>query len=1105
MELFFLCQLVFTGSLCISEVCSNPPDETAGEFVELFNDSDGTADLAGFTITDGDALDGIEGWSGSFPHSGVVLETTEIPPGGYAVLLEEGYVNDPWLVFHPGTVILTTGDNAICNGLAASSDPLTLYNAIGTGTENVLSTFGTPLDAEEWQNRDDDGLDCIPLDPGEGNTLSRYPLNSPDCEAAWFAGEPTPGGAPVAPPDTFFVTIDSLYLSNTDPLPGTGIFFGAIVSCHGTVSPDSGTVTLYIDINGDSTAQAGEHLLSLPAENLQPGTSDTLEVFFTAPEQGWYPAVCSAVHCEQRIHFTTGGGVNPVITEVMANPLNEDTEEFIEIYYPGPGVFPLEGCSFTDGDAVDGVIRFGNGPYLLSGEAGLIIDPEYTGTLGIPPGTPLFTPLNSTLGNGLTTTDPVLLYRPGGTSLEYLLSTAGTPFLSDDPLLCDDDGLDLIPFDPGNGCSMEKMMPLGPDAQFNWQPSLPGGTPGEVPCYPGWTDLATDALVFSGTLKGVFSNCGILEAEGEITFFNDTSGNLLPETGEIIHRQYLTLAPGQTDSIEVFCTLPDSGLFTVAATIEHPEDTLSANNTKHIQYIPEKPAWPVVTEVLANPSNEDCDEFVELFFPGPGQADITLFTISDNDSEDILTPQTSPFITAGSYALVMDPEYCTGGQPYGIPPGTPVFYPGNTTIGDGLSATDPVLLFFDSTAVSQYGTPENQEDGIPFDPGTDLSVERLAPWLPDAESSWFSSPFGPTPGGPPENITDGVDYAVSALTLKPPMGPPGTEAQVSAEIVSMGTDSVLQGDLILSIRANGELIHTAAPAIPGLENTVTVSVSWVFQGNGIPVEAVVCCSQDQQNGNDEKHTVWNPPPTLCITEIFYQEPEWVELFNGGEYPLDLCSLAFSDPSTTALMGGTVIEPGEYAVITKDPGDFTAVWGTIPCPVIQPYNWPTLNNGGDSLHLHTPGGTLDFVPYRSSWGGSSSESLERRSLQSMGFQGENWGTCIAGGTPGMPNSIGETSGGRFLSLSPGVFNPPGTPLQIEINLPMQACNVTVKVYDVRGMELERLYHGIAPGETLVLQWWGNEYPVGRYIVYAEAKCAGEILTDAGVVVLARPLR
>lgn len=1093
------------GSLRITEVCSNPPDETAGEFIEIFNDSASVADVSGFSVTDGDALDGLQGWSGSFPHGGVILESTQIPPGGYAILLEEGYVNDPWLSFQPGTVILTTGDNAICNGLAASSDPLTLFDDGGTGPENVLSTFGTPVDAELWENRDDDGLDSIPYDPGEGSSLFRYPLNLPDSQEAWFTGEPTPGGPPDAPPDTFVITIDSLYLSETDPIPGTGVHLYSVVSCWGTVSPDSGYIELYIDSDGDSTAQSDELLLSIPASSLQPGVSDTLQAFFTAPEQGWYPGVCSSPQGEKRVHFTTGGGINPVITEIMANPLNEDTEEYIEVFYPGPGVFPLGGCSFTDGDAVDETVPFLNGEYVQSMGTALIIDPEYGGTLAIPQGTPLFTPSNTTVGNGLTTDDPILLYKPGGNSLEFLLATAGTPILSDDPLQCDDDGLDGIPFDPGDGCSMERIIPEGPDQEYNWRASPPGGTPGSVPEDPGWTDLATDTVSAGAMLTGVFSNIGVFEAEGLVTFFSDTNGDLTPDPSETIHQQSMVLLPGQTDSLELPFALPDSGLFTVAATIRNPLDTLTANDTGFCQYIPEKPAWPVVTEVLCNPENEDCDEFVEIFFPGPGQVDLTCFRITDNDSEDALLNQSTRFLTQQAYGLILDPEYQNGSQPYDIPPGTPVFYPGNTTIGDGLSGTDPILLLHDSVAVSQYGTPEDPGDGIPFDPGTGLSVERIAPWLPDGEASWFSSPLGPTPGGPPENLTEGVDYAVVSLEAQPPMGPSGTVTTVSAGLLSMGTDSVTQGELLLTVTAGSETILQCTPAIPGLEDTVTVSASWVSQGNGVTLQAMITCQEDQQQQNDTGTAVWNPPPGLCINEIFCQEPEWLELCNASQYPVDLCSITVSDPSSSALLEEVLLEPGDFAVVTADLSDFTAMWGEVPCQVIEPANWPTLNNGGDSLFLSSPGTVLDLVPYLSSWGGSQSESLERRSRQTMGFLEENWGTCIQGGTPGRANSIGETAGKDFLTLSPVVFNPPATPLRIEVSLPMQACNVTVKVYDVRGMELERPYDGIVPGEVLVLQWVGNGYPVGRYIIYAEANCAGEILTDAAVVVLARPLR
>ncbi|MCD4707065.1 MAG: lamin tail domain-containing protein [Candidatus Sabulitectum sp.] len=1103
--------IFFTAMLCsqpvISEVCSNPFNETAGEFVEIHNDAIEALDVAGYSITDGDALDGLLPWTGAFPQAGVTTGTTIIPAGGFAVLLEEDYPDDPWLTFPDGTVILTTGDHAICNGLAASSDPLTLYRATGSSQSDAVSTFGTPAQFDDWHECDDDGLDSIPFDPGEGLSIGRYPLNSPDCEGAWFAGGPTPGQPPEAPPDTFFITIDSLFLDNPDPTPGSTIILTALISCWGTVSPDSGNIILFIDADGDSIPQPGEILYCIPAEYLNPGETDTLETIFSAPETGWYPAVCSAPEVTDRIHFSTGGGINPVITEVMANPLNEDQEEFIEVFYPGPGVFPLAGCSFTDGDAVDQIISINGKAYIKADQAAVILDPEYQGTLNIPPDTPIFTPGNTTIGNCLTTDDPILLYLQSEPSLASLLSTSGTPLLYDDPLMCDDDGLDNIPFNPGDGCSMERISPSGPDAEFNWMASQPGGTPGIVTENQGWTDLSTDSIYTDNTdttIQAIFGNCGVFDAEGLCTIFFDLDCDLSPSSGETIHEQTINLSAGQSDTLSIPFSPPDSGLFVIAATIQNSADTLTANNTQHCSYIPAKPAWPVITEVLCNPTNEDCDEFIEMFFPGPGLADITEFSITDNDAIDKLTALTTQFLTPGSYALILDPEYEEGSMPYDIPDGTAIFHPTNTTIGDGLSGTDPALLLFDSLAVSTYGTPDNPGDDIPFDPGADLSVERITPNHPDLEENWISSPEGPTPGAPPNGITEGIDYCMVSAALSPPMGEETTHTQVEIRLTCAGTDTVSQGDLCIKITADGAEIHSSAPPPPAMGDTLTIKADWQGVAEQASVAAELFCTEDGNPSNNTAEVTWNPAPALCINEIFYHETEWIELFNGTESTVSLSNYTISDAASSSQLPSEQLAPEEFIILTSSADDFQYRWGSINCPVVELDHWPTLNNSGDSLTLAENSQPIDMVPYTSQWGGNAGASLERRSHTVMGFFKDNWGTSISSATPGAVNSIGEVSSNEFLSLTPTIFNPPNTPLRIEVNLPMQACNVTVKVFDVRGMELENLYSSIVPGELLVLEWFGNEYPIGRYIVFAEAVCAGEKLSDAQVVILARPL-
>ena len=124
--------VMISQSPVITEIAPNPFLEISGEFVEIYNSSSEPLCLGGYSITDGDALDELlpwdEGVHGPFPHTGMILGTDTIPPEGFALVFELDYPDAPVYEIPAGTLILTTGDHAICNGLAASSDPLTLYN-----------------------------------------------------------------------------------------------------------------------------------------------------------------------------------------------------------------------------------------------------------------------------------------------------------------------------------------------------------------------------------------------------------------------------------------------------------------------------------------------------------------------------------------------------------------------------------------------------------------------------------------------------------------------------------------------------------------------------------------------------------------------------------------------------------------------------------------------------------------------------------------------------------------------------------------------------------------------------------------------------------------
>ncbi|MCD4700650.1 MAG: lamin tail domain-containing protein, partial [Candidatus Aegiribacteria sp.] len=495
---------LFSQPPVITEIAPNPLLEISGEFVEIYNPSSEPMCLEGYSITDGDALDELlpwdEGIHGPFPHSGMLLGTDTIPPFGFALVFELDYPDAPAYDIPSGTLILTTGDHSICNGLAASSDPLTLFDPGGTANSNAVSTYGTPLPSDIWQNRDDDELDGIPFDPGEDRTVERFPWSSSDQEGSWSAGPEggSPGSHAEAPSDTLNISCDSVWTLPSEPSPGELFQIRASFTCWGNTVPSSGTLVLFLDSQGDSTVSPDEILAEFSATVLQPGYTEIFTVFLSL-EQGWFlPSAVADVPEDEYPEddfassvLAVGGGINPVITEVLCNPLDEDTGEFIEIYYPGPGIFPICGCSFTDGDALDCICKWSEallidpsavyGSCIPSEHYGLIMDPEYAGGMqeyDLAESTFVFTVENTTIGDGLTGNDPVTLYNMLGTAQVNVLSTYGTPLQYDDPLLCDDDELDGIPFDPGEFHSVERKSSDLPDEEYFWAVSPEGGTPG---------------------------------------------------------------------------------------------------------------------------------------------------------------------------------------------------------------------------------------------------------------------------------------------------------------------------------------------------------------------------------------------------------------------------------------------------------------------------------------------------------------------------------------------------------------------------------------------------------------------------------------------------
>ena len=157
------------------------------------------------------------------------------------------------------------------------------------------------------------------------------------------------------------------------------------------------------------------------------------------------------------------------------------------------------------------------------------------------------------------------------------------------------------------------------------------------------------------------------------------------------------------------------------------------------------------------------------------------------------------------------------------------------------------------------------------------------------------------------------------------------------------------------------------------------------------------------------------PGDVVINEILYDPPapqpstnEYVELFNRSASPVDLAGLALADAADTTFLPASAppLAPGAYVVLVRNGEAFAEAFPGVTNAVEVP-GFPALNNSGDDLRLlvQADNAVLDFVPYRTSWGGAD-VALERISPDGPSDDPANFASSTdpAGGTPGQPNSV-----------------------------------------------------------------------------------------------------
>lgn len=210
-----------------------------------------------------------------------------------------------------------------------------------------------------------------------------------------------------------------------------------------------------------------------------------------------------------------------VMSEIMANALDEDTGEFIELYNTGDEPVDVANWQFADGDTVDVIKAFGDSDCVILPESyALILDSEYADEYDLPQDVLLLTTENTTLGDGFQMNDKITLFDETG---DNIIDTYSYPIKTE------------------NGISVEKVDLAKDDTPENWKACLAssGSTPGKINSYAvPIEELAK--IIIEGP-----DEIAVAQATEFTVEVQDTAGNIIE---------------GWTDTIRV-TTEPEAELF----------------------------------------------------------------------------------------------------------------------------------------------------------------------------------------------------------------------------------------------------------------------------------------------------------------------------------------------------------------------------------------------------------------------------------------------------------------------------------------------------------------------------------------------------------------
>ncbi|MDP8226986.1 MAG: lamin tail domain-containing protein [Candidatus Celaenobacter polaris] len=781
------------------------------------------------------------------------------------------------------------------------------------------------------------------------------------------------------------------------------------------------------------------------------------------------------------------------INEILYDPAGGDTgKEWIELYNVGTEPEQLEGWQIQKaGSNFEECFTFPEysiypGEYLLIGES-QVPNADLVGVLAFQ--------------NGGTETDGVRIISTEGDTIDTILYDS--PNSNNLPSDANNPGI-FFAVDVSSGHSLIRY-PNGHDTDnceedfFECEyptPGEPNIIPHDVvlqnvtiqPSHPDSTEIVS--LKFSA-----YNNSDISIQADSCSYKIFVSGELVTEG--IISEE---IPSHGTHLLEVQLRIFENGLYEYYVELLLSTDTTPSNNSYESSFlVGESPI--IINEIMYIPDTPNV-EWIELFNNSENTFPVLNWYIKDATSGwNVVVTQKS--ITPFSYIVIT--EDTTAVKDYYeydiVLVQTNDWASLNNTTPDEVHISDKYYTLLDSMGY------DPDEFSCPYN----YSLERIDPYE-NIPHNWGVSvdSLGATPGK--VNSITPKEYDISVVSLSKVSE--GETIELQAMCKNIGFNTVDNAEYIFFDDLNWNAQFDEDEGMESGYFNISTGDSASFSYSFIPEAGYyqygfyVKDLQDMDISNNQKLTTHNTPGShpICINEIQAappgEQPEWIELLNIFDYPLNISGWTLADQSDTLILQSvrSTISQNEYLVILPDASDSLALKAhftyldTLP-NFIFAWELPSLNNEDDVLILRDENGCLiDSIHYYSDWKEIEDNSLERINPHLPTENADNWDSSVSslGATPGKQNSlyvehiIPEVE----LSVTPNPLSyREKKSVLIEYNLPEPVTKINIRIFDMKGRMVRWLtdQEWVAAQGTII---WdcknenGNVVPIGIYIIHLE---------------------